>query len=65
MSHQAGAPIPHPRPFSRKEKGGSSFLSPVGREVRSEGTGDATKAIAAGHRHESLGHGTLTKEVAA
>jgi len=30
-------PFPHPRPFSRKEKGGSSFLSPSGREVRSEG----------------------------
>jgi hypothetical protein len=29
--------IPHPRPFSPREKGGSSFLSPSGREVRSEG----------------------------
>ena len=28
-------------------------------------SGDATKAIAAGHRHEHLGHGTLTKEVTA
>jgi len=36
--------IPHPRPLSRRGKGGLSFLSPFGREVRSEGTGDATKA---------------------
>lgn len=30
--------IPHPRPCSRREKEGSSFLSPLGREVRREGS---------------------------
>jgi|GEM_PF-2496044 len=44
VSHRAGAPVPHPRPFSRREKGGKCFLSPCGREVRSEGTGINSKA---------------------
>ena len=40
---QPGTPlsVPHPRPFSRKEKGGSSFLSPPGERsgVRAGGVG--------------------------
>jgi len=39
MSGGAGAPIPSSPPFSQEEKGGSSLLSPLGREVGSEGWG--------------------------
>src|SRR5688572_18818274 len=34
------SPLPHPMPFSRVEKGISSLLSPLGREVGSEGSRD-------------------------
>ena len=41
------SPNPQPRPFSRGEKGGQYFLSPLGREVRSEGTeGSGVRAMA-------------------
>jgi len=39
MSRGAGAPIPSSPPFSQEEKGVSSLLSPLGREVGSEGWG--------------------------
>gem|GEM_PF-3427160 len=44
---------PHPRPFSRREKGGNCLLSPFGREVGSEG------AEVAGVREKTLSNSRL------
>ncbi len=65
MSHLARGPVPHPRPFSRREKGGNCFLSPSGREVRSEGAGIDSKASAGSGRRRGARHATEGVEAAA
>ena len=66
MSHLARGPaIPHPQPFSRREKGGRCLLSPSGREVGSEGTGIDSKASASSGRRRDTRHATEGVEAAA
>ena len=52
-------------PILRASSGSDPQGGPSSALRRAPLSGDATKAIAAGHRHQHLGHGTLTKEVAA